>query len=205
MGRTKGWHGAQINVSKMLQVGKSYDISVWVYQKSGETQKITLTMQRKYNLDPSTKYDTIVWQKNVPNETWVELTVSYTIPSNIKIEELILYVESPNTNLEFYIDDLRIIDKEVVKEKPEFEIPSLAEIYKDYFRIGVAIPYKVLINPLESKFIIKHFNSITPENEMKPESIQPKEGEFDFTKSDAYIKFAEDNNLTIRGHYSCMA
>jgi len=200
MGRTKGWHGAQINVSKMLQVGKSYDISVWVYQKSGETQKITLTMQRKYNIDPSTKYDTIVWQKNVPNETWVELTGSYTIPSNVKIEELILYVESPNTNLEFYIDDLKIIDKEVVKEKPEFEIPSLAEIYKDYFRIGVAIPYKVLINPLESKFIIKHFNSITPENEMKPESIQPKEGEFDFTKSDAYIKFAEDNNLTIRGH-----
>jgi endo-1,4-beta-xylanase len=200
MGRIKGWHGAQINISKMLQAGKSYDISVWVYQKSGETQKITLTMQRKYNIDPSTKYDTIVWQKNVPNETWVELTGSYTIPSNVKIEELILYVESPNTNLEFYIDDLRIIDKEVVKKKPEFEIPSLAEIYKDYFRIGVAIPYKVLINPLESKFIIKHFNSITPENEMKPESIQPKEGEFDFTKSDAYIKFAEDNNLTIRGH-----
>lgn len=199
-GRSRGWHGAQINVSKILQAGKSYDISVWVYQKSGEAQKITLTMERKYNVDADTKYDTIVWQKNVPDKTWIELTGSYTVPSNVSIEKLLLYVESPNTALEFFVDDVKVIDKRATKTNPEFEIPSLAEAYKNFFKIGVALSYSVLTNPLESRMITKHFNSITAENEMKPDAIQPKEGEFNFTKADAYVKFAEENNIAIRGH-----
>lgn len=199
-GRTRGWHGAQINLSKILEPGKSYDISVWVYQKTGEFQKLTLTMQRKYNTDTQTRYETIVWQRNVPDKTWVELSGSYSVASNVKVEELILYVESPNATLEFYIDDIKVIDKTVTKGQPEWEIPSLAEIFKNDFKIGVAIPYRVLMNPMETKMVVKHFNSITAENEMKPESIQPKEGEFDFSRADAFVKFAEENGIAIRGH-----
>lgn len=199
-GRTRGWHGAQINLSKILEPGKSYDISVWVYQKTGEVQKITLTMQRKYNIDDRTKYDTIVWQKNVPDKTWTELSGIYSVPSNVKIEELILYVESPNTTLEYYIDDIKIIDKTTTKGQPEWDIPSLAELLRENFKVGVAIPYKVLINESERKMVVKHFNSITPENEMKPEVLQPKEGEFNFSIADEYVKFAQENGLAIRGH-----
>jgi endo-1,4-beta-xylanase len=199
-GRTRSWHGAQINLSKILETGKSYDISVWVYQSSGETQKITLTMQRKFDIDEKTRYETIVWQKSIPDKTWVELSGSYNVPLNVKIEELILYVESPNTNLEFYVDDVKVTDRTLVLGQPEWEIPSLAEMFKGYFKIGVAIPFKVLINPVEAKMVVKHFNSITSENEMKPESLQPREGEFDFSKADAYVKFAEENGLVVRGH-----
>ncbi|HOJ92492.1 MAG TPA: endo-1,4-beta-xylanase [Dictyoglomaceae bacterium] len=199
-GRTKGWHGAQLDVSKILEPGKSYDISVWVYQKTGETQKVTLTMQRKYNTDAQTKYDTIIWQKNVPDNTWIEFSGGYSVPSNVQVEELILYLESPNTTLEFYVDDAKVIDKTVTKAQPELEIPSLADIFKGDFRIGVAIPYRVLANPMESKMVLKHFNSITPENEMKPDALQPREGEFDFSRADAYVKFAEENGIAVRGH-----
>lgn len=38
-GRTSNWHGAQIPVDTILEQGKVYKISVWVYQNSGSTQK----------------------------------------------------------------------------------------------------------------------------------------------------------------------
>ncbi|MEN3011360.1 MAG: endo-1,4-beta-xylanase [Dictyoglomus thermophilum] len=199
-GRSRGWHGAQLNVAKRFQPGRSYSISVWVYQKSGSDQKITLTMERKYNVDADTRYDTIVWQKTVPNNTWVELSGSYSVPAGVTIEKLLLYVESPNATLEFFIDDIRIVDKRATAANPEPEIPSLYSFYKDYFSIGTAIPYSVLTNSTEAEMVVKHFNSITPENEMKPDAIQPREGEFTFTKADAYVKFAEENKLQIRGH-----
>lgn len=109
-GRSSNWHGAQIPLLSQdgvqyLQPGNTYSIKVWVYQNSGSEQKITLTMQRTNN-DRSTNYDTIVWQKNVPNETWVELSGSYNVPTDAI--ELLLYVESPDQSLSYYIDGLMV-------------------------------------------------------------------------------------------------
>lgn len=82
----------------------------------------------------------------------------------------------------------------------DLELPSLYERYKNYFKIGVAIPYKALTNPSDIELIRKHFNSITAENEMKPVSVQPSEGSFDFAIADQYINFCKKNNISLRGH-----
>jgi len=199
-GRQSGWNGAQINLSQILESGKSYDFEIWVYQDTGEEQLITLTMQRKYASDPDTQYDTIAWQKKVPSNEWTRLTGSYTVKSHVAVEELIFYVESPNPTLEYYLDDFSVIDKTVPRLEPEWEIPNLKEVYEDYFNIGVAIPYKVLSNPLEMKMIEKHFNSITAENEMKPESLLVSLGNYKFSVADEYINVAQEKGFKVRGH-----
>ena len=201
-GRTATWQGAQIDMTSLLEKGKDYQFSIWVYQNSGSDQKITLTMQRK-NEDGTTSYDSIKYQHTVPSGTWTEVTGSYTVPQTAT--QLIFYVESPNINFDFYLDDFTVIDKNpvtvpIAAKEPEWEIPSLCQQYSQYFSIGVAIPYKVLQNPVERAMVLKHFNSITAENEMKPDALQRTEGNFTFDIADQYVNFAQQNGIGIRGH-----
>ena len=78
-------------------------------------------------------------------------------------------------------------------------IISLAEAYKDYFKIGAA----VTVNDLQGEhgeLLKKHFNSITAENAMKFGEIHPEEARYDFEKPDMMKEFALSNNMKMRGH-----
>lgn len=79
---------------------------------------------------------------------------------------------------------------------------GLKDVYKDYFSIGVAVgPWN--LQGEEAAFIQKHFNSITAENDMKMELMQPTEGQFNWKRSDAIVNFGIDHNIKIRGHNLC--
>lgn len=77
------------------------------------------------------------------------------------------------------------------------DIPSLKEVYKDYFDIGAAVAPNYM-NSIE--LLKRHFNSITAENEMKFEALQPEEGKFTFDYADKLVDFAQENNMKVRGH-----
>lgn len=76
---------------------------------------------------------------------------------------------------------------------------GLKDYYKNYFPVGVAVGAHSL-NGEEAEVLLKEFNSITPENAMKMESIQPKKGEFRWRLPDSIIHFAQQNGLHVRGH-----
>ena len=89
------------------------------------------------------------------------------------------------------------------------EEESLKEVFSDYFEVGTIWHGKVLGDPersinknlkKEKELTIKEFNSITAENCMKPEFIQPSEGYFTFEEADQMISFAEKNDMSIVGH-----
>lgn len=44
------------------------------------------------------------------------------------------------------------------------------------------------------------FNSVSPENQMKWEFVQPQQGVYDFGAADAIVAFAEENGQDVRGH-----
>jgi endo-1,4-beta-xylanase len=48
--------------------------------------------------------------------------------------------------------------------------------------------------------ITKHFNSVTAENEMKFDALQPTEGNFTFDTADRMVDFATSNGMQVRGH-----
>ena len=78
---------------------------------------------------------------------------------------------------------------------------SLQSALKDKFLMGVAMN-EAQINGTNSagvELILKHFNSIVAENCMKSESVQPKEGEFDFTLADRFVKFGEEHQMYVVG------
>lgn len=80
--------------------------------------------------------------------------------------------------------------------------PSLSEVYEGDFHIGVALNRFQLTNrvPDATVLITRHFNSITPENLLKWESVHPQPNQFNFGPADDYVAFGEQNDMFIVGH-----
>lgn len=79
---------------------------------------------------------------------------------------------------------------------------SLKDALKGKFLIGVAMNADQITGKDTAgvRLIKQHFNSITPENCMKSEVLQPQEGKFDFTLADQYVDFGQKNKMFIVGH-----
>ena len=89
------------------------------------------------------------------------------------------------------------------------DVESLKDAFNSFFKIGTSV------SPFEfgqgAEFIKKHFNSITPENELKPDSIINQQAcqsqgnnvntQVRFgSGTQTTLKFCEDNGIPLRGH-----
>jgi endo-1,4-beta-xylanase len=105
-----------------------------------------------------------------------------------------------NINLRFasFAILLAAIGCETISHKP----PTLKAAYKKDFLIGVAVNQNQFSGKdLRGDAIIKsNFNSISPENVLKWESVHPRPDAYDFDGPDQYVKFGEDNHMLIVGH-----
>jgi GH35 family endo-1,4-beta-xylanase len=77
---------------------------------------------------------------------------------------------------------------------------GLKDAYKKYFMIGVAVNGRNVSNPDQMALIKKEFNSITAENDMKPQPTEPKEGEYNWAGADRIANFCRQNGIKLRGH-----
>lgn len=67
--------------------------------------------------------------------------------------------------------------------------------------IGVAISAARLADdPVYAATAGVQFSQLTPENEMKWESIEPEQGVFDFSGADAVVEYAIAHDMKVRGH-----
>jgi len=196
-GRADSWQGAKFDLMNKVKKGQTIEVSMWVYQTSGTNQEIRISICTDAAGDPT--YNTVAVEYAVPSRTWVELKGSYTITYTGDLEQLFLYVESGSPTADIGIDDVLIVAP-FVEEGIETDIPSLKDVYADYFPIGVAVPPSAFDNQLQSDLIKKHFNSITAENDMKIDSMQPTEGYFNFAKGDRFVEFTQENGMRLRGH-----
>lgn len=79
---------------------------------------------------------------------------------------------------------------------------GLKDYYRNYFPVGVAVSPRALKTD-ESKLVLKHFNSFTPENAMKMGPVHPEKNEYYWKDADSIIAFANRNNMRVRGHTLC--
>lgn len=82
------------------------------------------------------------------------------------------------------------------------ESKSLKTSFKDQFLIGTALNSKQYSRQdMSGEQLIKsQFNSITPENVMKWESIHPHPDKYDFTGADKFVQFGKEEGMFIVGH-----
>jgi endo-1,4-beta-xylanase len=81
-------------------------------------------------------------------------------------------------------------------------LKGLKDYYKDYFPIGVAVAPGSLTGS-QSELILKHFNSLTAENVMKPALIHPEENRYYWSNADIISDYARANGMKMRGHTLC--
>ena len=79
---------------------------------------------------------------------------------------------------------------------------TLKHAYNDAFKMGCSVNSSIVRgrDSVSLEIVKAQFNSITPENDMKAETINPKPDVWNFAPADAFVKFGESNNMFIVGH-----
>ncbi len=79
---------------------------------------------------------------------------------------------------------------------------SLKEAYKDAFLVGSAVNTAIVTgeDKQAEQIVLKHFNTITAENDMKAGLINPEPGEWHYGPADAFVEFGEKHDMFIIGH-----
>jgi endo-1,4-beta-xylanase len=82
------------------------------------------------------------------------------------------------------------------------EPQTIASAYKEHFIIGAAVNRKQMMGDDSHSLAIidDNFSGLTPENDMKWESIQPQEGIFTFEGADALMTYADQSDKAVIGH-----
>jgi endo-1,4-beta-xylanase len=79
---------------------------------------------------------------------------------------------------------------------------TLKEVFREHFLVGAALNQAQFYEEdARGAAIVKaQFNSISPENILKWESVHPQPGKFEFDAPDRYVQFGEKNKMFIIGH-----
>ena len=105
-------------------------------------------------------------------EEWKRLTVVFdTIDVFTSFKLIITPVNSLN-GVKFYLDDIKIeIGTPTATDRRMPDHQSLYKVYEDDFKVGTCVSSYSLRNSTINTLAARNFNSITAENEGKPESI----------------------------------
>lgn len=196
--RTKGWHGATLDVTAQMELGKTYVFSGWIKLPAGSPDsRVYMTMQRTAGSDAH--YEQIA-NGTASASRWLELRAEYKYRE--PGDQLSIYFEIPDQpTLSFYLDDFaleRLPDSDPIVI--EDGIPSLKDVFAGDFLFGAAFENSELYQDPDRQLLAKHFNSVTPGNVLKWDSTEPEEGQFRFAGADAAVQFALDNGQQVRGH-----
>ena len=227
-GREDTWQGVAIPLdSSQFVPGYSYSFSTAILQKSGSTEEAKLTLQ--YNDASGEEQYSTVASADAASGKWTKLeNTSYTIPEGAT--NLLLYVETESTT-DFYVDNAigavegtkstvttgggTVAGGTTTTDPTPTPTPtpsgdSLVGKFGHLFKMGTSVSPNELNSSAGREFILKHFNSITPENALKPEAIIDQSAcqqrgnnvntQINLNQAASTLKFCEDNNIGVRGH-----
>lgn len=82
------------------------------------------------------------------------------------------------------------------------QTPSLKDAFAGSFRVGAAVNERQFSgrDSVGTVLIRRQFNTITPENVLKWESVHPRLGVYDFSAADRYVDFGTRNGMFVIGH-----
>jgi len=80
-------------------------------------------------------------------------------------------------------------------------LPALKDVYKDYFPIGNILNGRYLMGEYKD-LLTTQFNTVTAENQMKPDNLAPREkgGQYNFGPADQMINEVLKYGITVHGH-----
>ena len=216
-GRESDWNSPGRDFD--LVDGGKYQLSVEV--KQDEEDQANFMISVAHSTDGVETYENLAHGTAKKGE-WATLTGDYTAGG---FDRYVLYVETTGAGtLSFEIRNFTVTAPEgepdakpteppMVIEAVE-DLPSLKEIYADKFDFGVAAPQQAFYNNKLTDMILKQYSIVTPENELKPDSVLDVNGSIKLVNKtedetqvavhlDAakpLLDFAKANGLKVHGH-----
>lgn len=86
---------------------------------------------------------------------------------------------------------------------PEPAATPLREATRGRFLVGAAVSPRQIDDSRVANLIAREFDCLTAENEFKPQSVQPRPGQFQFERADRLVAFAERHGMKVIGHTLC--
>ena len=194
-GRTATWNGPTHDITGKMCNGSQYWLEVWIKMAPGQPNtSMNLSLQYT-DLGGNAQFPSVT-SATASSNTWVRLkSKPYTFSG--AYTNLQIYVQSnSNPTASFYIDDVKV----QFMPPPVIEnIPSIAETYAPYFLLGFATLQQDLLGP-HGQLAALHYTSVTPGNDLKWDTTERTEGNFNFGPGDTILAFAEAHNIKMRGH-----
>jgi endo-1,4-beta-xylanase len=83
---------------------------------------------------------------------------------------------------------------------PADDAPTLRAAAKGRFHVGVGLADRIPERPADWPLLTAQFDTVTPENCLKPDPVQVEEGKFNLERGDAFVEFARSKGLRVVGH-----
>jgi endo-1,4-beta-xylanase len=203
-GRVGNWDGPQISVSDRMYAGSVYDVSVWVMMPTIDSSSHVINISLQTTLDGNVSYPSVSSYPGVtvPDDgAWHQISVmNYTMSSAYSPGDAYLYLQtvpaSGNDLTPFYMTDFQLTY--VPPPTIQTDIPSIYKTLEEFFPVGAAVDTTDLSGP-HAQLLTMHFNSMTPENDLKWSSVEPSLGTYDYTNGDAEVGEAVCHGMKVRG------
>lgn len=200
--RAKGWHGPQLLLDDICQPNKEYTVSA--YAKTNWYNSIKLSLEYT---DTAGERHYSNLSSSISNGDWAEFSnIKFSFTS--EVTKVYVYFECDGA-ADLYIDDFTLAEAPIIPI--ENDIPSLKDVYRNYFKVGTAIMASNLSSPSFMDLVQKHFSdSITFGNELKPDYVLDQAAsqekgdnlnpQVNFSQADALLKYCAKNKIPVRGH-----
>lgn len=218
-GRTSLWNGPACNKTLVLDAGGYYKMSGWVMYDGAEwTENQTISMNMQMQQNGKEQYVEI-GRVTATKGQWAHIESNYTIPADAS--NFSVYFQTAWKNdasvtdqdlMNFYIDDVSA--EALPTPQAQQDIPSLKDVYKDYFILGGSCSKADLDVQAARDIIVKHYDSITFGNNLKPdytldktasqkmyaESGDDTNPQVNIDNARKQLDFVSENHIKVRGH-----
>lgn len=193
-----------------LEAAMLYEISVQVMQDARSTMDFTLSIEhRKSGISSYTKINSV----SAPRGEWVTISGEW-IAEAFDSYQLILMSAGMKVD-DFYVKDLQIMvsnPNDITPVTYEGDLPSLKELAAGRFDVGTCMSQADARDARRTNLIKYQYNIVTPENELKPDSVLDLTASRRLAKEDdtavavhfsaalPILNFARDNGLKVHGH-----
>ena len=203
-GRTDTWNSPGRDFD--LVPGKTYNLSVLVKQDQLDSTNFLLSIAHTRNGTES--YENLGSGAAKKGE-WTLIQCTYVAGM---YDKNVLYVEGGQPDTEFQIKDFTCTEQTMKYGKAG--IPSLKEVYAEYFDFGTAVVANEVLDAERMDFYKSQFSIFTYGNEMKPDAIinvaacknaVRKTGdetvvEVRFDRCKPLLEWAQANGVKVHGH-----
>ena len=201
-GRTASWNSPGRDFP--LQAGVKYRFSVDVKQCAAQSVEFMVSVA--HTKDGVETYENLA-RATVKQGPWTTISGEYTPEP---YDKYTLYVETVgNGDINFMMRDFTV---EPVELHFAGDLPSLKEVYADYFDVGSCVNGMQMRDKAQIDFFATQYNIFTHENELKPDSVLDvtaskklaKEDEtavaVKFTSAKPMLDYCQKNGIKVHGH-----